>query len=684
MSQEKVLETLESLGLTKSDAQVYLFLGKRGPQKAKDISRALKMPRQTLYPSIKDLQSKGIIAATLEHPAKFSAVPFEKVLDLFVRAKTEEIQQIEADKKTLLSDWQSITFAETTTKSPKFSVIEGRNFIYSRLKQMIEESKSQLFIVSTISGLMRAEQYGLLDAALSHVLRTNTEFRFLTEVTSENLKATKQLLSRIPNAVPNVEGRTPERDLKPFSRMLIKDDAEVAFFISRETNETSVETDELCLWTNSYTLVRSFKTVFEGLWQNSINIESRITEIETGKQSTRMLMIDNEQAAKNIYKQALNAARKEIIILTTSKGILTLKEENRLPKKNAQTNLSVKIMFQITRENLEVARELSKSYIVRHISSAYPETTIVDDKHSFQFREKPPDRKDTFYTNDPEQVKRTKNMLTSFWQSARIPPALNAKTNKSILALSLAMVSDDEYSLSNLESPYRKMSTQLLEEGGGHATEEEILQKIINAKKYPTNNWPKRGILRFYGSAANAVLTPPKYLKLPSIIINAYDWNEDSSFGRQKLILFYLALQKPKSEAYTQMAVITDNQKSIQARKFIAKGTPAEDNVRLAKKDQLQVKVHGNTAFVGWTVPIPLSSRYVLPPAGILVEGYGKLKTAFGVFKNRSGVEITLEGNAYDAFVTFYHPTPKNADLGTDGMVVRDQIATFSVHADKS
>ncbi len=80
MSQEKILRTLENLGFSPYDAQVYLFLGKRGPQKTKDISHALKMSKQRLYLILKNLQSKGVVHATIEHPAKFSAIPFERVL----------------------------------------------------------------------------------------------------------------------------------------------------------------------------------------------------------------------------------------------------------------------------------------------------------------------------------------------------------------------------------------------------------------------------------------------------------------------------------------------------------------------------------------------------------------------------------------------------------------------------
>ena len=69
MSQEKVLKTLEDIGLTKIEAKVYVFLAKRGTQKAQDAAKQLKIAKQQLYPSLKALQSRGLVIATLEHPA---------------------------------------------------------------------------------------------------------------------------------------------------------------------------------------------------------------------------------------------------------------------------------------------------------------------------------------------------------------------------------------------------------------------------------------------------------------------------------------------------------------------------------------------------------------------------------------------------------------------------------------
>jgi sugar-specific transcriptional regulator TrmB len=66
------------------------------------------MQKQQLYPSLKSLQSKGVVTATIERPAIFSALPFEKVLDLLIKADIEEVQRMIQNKEELLSSWRSM------------------------------------------------------------------------------------------------------------------------------------------------------------------------------------------------------------------------------------------------------------------------------------------------------------------------------------------------------------------------------------------------------------------------------------------------------------------------------------------------------------------------------------------------------------------------------------------------
>jgi sugar-specific transcriptional regulator TrmB len=108
-----MLKTLVNLGFTETDAQVYVFLTTEGPQQAKDIADALEIYKQRLYRVLKSLQRKGIVNASPEYPTRYSAVLFEKVIDLLIKAKKEQEKALQESKEELLSTWRSITKKET-------------------------------------------------------------------------------------------------------------------------------------------------------------------------------------------------------------------------------------------------------------------------------------------------------------------------------------------------------------------------------------------------------------------------------------------------------------------------------------------------------------------------------------------------------------------------------------------
>ena len=99
MSTEWILKMLESLEVKHLDATVYVYLAQNNPQKARDIAEALKTNKRKLNRSLRNLQQKGIVSSSKEHPARFSTVSFDKVLDLYIKANKEEAQRIEENKE---------------------------------------------------------------------------------------------------------------------------------------------------------------------------------------------------------------------------------------------------------------------------------------------------------------------------------------------------------------------------------------------------------------------------------------------------------------------------------------------------------------------------------------------------------------------------------------------------------
>lgn len=99
LSEETVRKVLRDFGLTDKETDVYIFLAKHGVMKGGEISKQTKTHKALIYRILKSLQSKGLVESTLEFPARFTAVPFENVIDLNIRAKQEEAAQIAAQKR---------------------------------------------------------------------------------------------------------------------------------------------------------------------------------------------------------------------------------------------------------------------------------------------------------------------------------------------------------------------------------------------------------------------------------------------------------------------------------------------------------------------------------------------------------------------------------------------------------
>jgi sugar-specific transcriptional regulator TrmB len=99
-----VLKTLEGFGFARLDAEVYVYLAKKGPQNGTVIAEALKIRKQQLYPVLINLQNRGLVTTIFEMTQLFSAITFEKALDLLVKANIEQAKAIKETKEELLSE----------------------------------------------------------------------------------------------------------------------------------------------------------------------------------------------------------------------------------------------------------------------------------------------------------------------------------------------------------------------------------------------------------------------------------------------------------------------------------------------------------------------------------------------------------------------------------------------------
>lgn len=679
LSEETIKTVLKNAGLTEKEAVTYILLAKYEPLKGAEIAKLTKKDKAQIFRILKNLQAKGFVEATLEFPTRYTVTPFENILENVVTSKREEIIFIEKAKEALLQHLRKKSHVEPSLD--RFVVFKGNKRIYSKISKIFKDTKHQLSVAITVPSLMLADRFGVFDVLLNNPLRSQIQYRFLAELSKEDLNFIKALVERMPKSGFNFKARNPDFNLKLFPRMITRDHEEILFFTSMPRVD-KVGKDEVCLWTNSKSLVQALNAVFEDLWRSSTDLQDKITEIETGRPSPKTCVISDADEAKKNYEEILQGAEEEIVFMTSSKNLSGhLKNKARL-KEWTMKDVSIRIMAPIMSENLKTATEISRICEVKHIPIGYPEATIVDSEHYFQFKttvkEKEeltsePDFESTFYTNDVEYVEKMKNMFDGLWKSSFAPSPL---TLEAVFERSRR---SHEMSSSDVKPSYFKKVSGLSFRGRKQkvtTTEKGVLDKIIDTESFSGKVQPN-GPMKLHGSTGNAVIHPPSHFNLPGIVITVFHIEKHSSFGEEDAMLIYLWLETSTGPAYVPVAYVGDNSKAQTIWKVMMAGTPADQNTQLFKKNELQVRIHGNTLFAGWTRPIPLlPEKRSLPPACLLIEGYGDLKTDSFTLLFPSGYKSEVERNGCKAFVTFFHPSSKYSGPGTDGFFARDYVAT--------
>jgi sugar-specific transcriptional regulator TrmB len=114
LSLEHVLKILESSGFATTEAEVYVYLAKKGPQTLTEITHGLGISKQRLSPILSNLRGKGVVVSNFKPMTQFSALSIEKVIDIQVKKTVNQAKSIKKAKQELLASWRSMETPNNT------------------------------------------------------------------------------------------------------------------------------------------------------------------------------------------------------------------------------------------------------------------------------------------------------------------------------------------------------------------------------------------------------------------------------------------------------------------------------------------------------------------------------------------------------------------------------------------
>lgn len=471
-----------------------MFLAKSGVQSTSFVAKRLKMERVQAYRTFKKLQEKGFIEATLERPTRFTIVPFSVLVDNYITAKKSEVTNLNDQKQTLLTAWQSISAPESEYPVAKFSIITGKKKIHSKMLNMIEESKSEVIVLTTALGLIQEDIAGVFDAAVEPAQHRSVQVQIITDVSMENFKVVDRIDRNITEDKLSIKLRHVTMSSKFFPRFLIKDEEEAILYAPFGNEASVLNLEDEGLWINDKMFVSVLRAFFMQMWQSGVDASRRIEELKSGVPLGETVVIKDAEEAWNKVIKILESAKKEIVVITSSQSINRLAEDDSLIR-FFKKDLKIRLMASIDLDNLEPAQKLSLHYEVKHVPISYMTMMLVDSKHLFMFKNPPLSDfgadsafylADAFYSSDPGQIERVSEMLNDIWKRGIDISEITSQAGTKLPTVEVEKTDSVAQAVERmLQNNVTSVLITLQHQPLGVISDRDILREIIEEKKDP-------------------------------------------------------------------------------------------------------------------------------------------------------------------------------------------------------
>lgn len=268
MVEEEFVQILTRLGLTISQAKVYLELLELKKASGKITAKHSKMARQEVYRVLAELQEKGLVEKIIARPTEFEPISIEDCLSILIEDKKNEISENQKKATSLLQKFKkkhSHAKAQLQEEDSQFILIPEKEVI-RRARRKIENTQTSLDAITTLNRFkpMLFNFYEVGEKAVERGVKIRL---IINKLDDENS------LTQIAKAVP----KNPLFDLRyintpPLVAIAIYDKKEVMIAMSATVaiNEAPI------LMSNNPSLLAIAQSYFETLWLTAMESNLKI------------------------------------------------------------------------------------------------------------------------------------------------------------------------------------------------------------------------------------------------------------------------------------------------------------------------------------------------------------------------------------------------------------------------
>jgi sugar-specific transcriptional regulator TrmB len=267
------VELLVKLGLTFTEAKIFLVLCVIGTSTARMISENAGVAREVIYQVIPTLQQKGLIESVLTTPQTYRAIPAEYAFEILLKQKNEETRKTEKDVKESLRALRKVQNTDTTD-CYQITIIPGGKALLTRIIGEMRNTKKSVNVIMSWQKFLKWHRLYAKDEIKEAKLR-NVKFQVLLE------KEIPQLTTSSPSSL--IYGSTYFEDLEiriapnaSLVNMLIFDDKKIFIDTAQEKGLPGTS----FVYSNNPCLTPQSTSYFITNWDKAIPLQSIKTPLQ--------------------------------------------------------------------------------------------------------------------------------------------------------------------------------------------------------------------------------------------------------------------------------------------------------------------------------------------------------------------------------------------------------------------
>jgi sugar-specific transcriptional regulator TrmB len=265
VTEDEDVQTLTHLGLTTSQAKVYLALLELEKATGKTISKHSKVARQEAYRILAELQEKGLVERIIAMPTEFKPIPIKDCIYILIGRKKNEISKTQKEAITLLQKLKEESSHALQEEEPQFILVPEKEAI-RRVRRNIENTRTSLDVITTLNRF----KLGLFnfDEVDKKALERGVKFRLIINKPDDENSLTEIVKAVTENPLFEIRYiNTP-----PLAAIAIYDKKEVIIAISA----TAAINEVPILMSNNPSLLAIAQNYFETMWLTAMEINFKI------------------------------------------------------------------------------------------------------------------------------------------------------------------------------------------------------------------------------------------------------------------------------------------------------------------------------------------------------------------------------------------------------------------------